>query len=124
MRVPLKVLNKSAPLNDVEMGQVRLHPSHGYQLLAKQGDVPRVVLDICLHHHERIDGSGYPNGLFDKQISIAVRITSICDVYDALTSARAYKKAWNPRDAARFMLEQEGQFDRRLLMQLFHSLRL
>ncbi|MGI0522804.1 HD-GYP domain-containing protein [Rhizobium giardinii] len=124
MRVPLKVLNKSAPLNDVEMGQVRLHPSHGYQLLAKQGDVPRVVLDICLHHHERIDGSGYPNGLFDKQISIAVRITSICDVYDALTSARAYKKAWNPRDAARFMLEQEGQFDRRLLRQLFHSLRL
>lgn len=124
MRVPLKVLNKTGPHNDLEMGQVRLHPSHGYELLAKQGDVPRIVLDICLHHHERIDGRGYPEGLSDQQISIPVRISSICDVYDALTSARSYKKAWSPRDAARFMLEQEGQFDRRLLMQFFHSLRL
>ena len=122
MRIPLKVLNKTGPLDEREMRLIRLHPSHGYQLLARQGDVSSVVLDICLHHHERIDGRGYPMGLSGEEISIPVRISSICDVYDALTSVRAYKQAWSPRDAARFMLEQEGQFDRRLLMQFFHSL--
>ena len=122
MRVPLKVLNKTGPLDEREMSLVRLHPSHGYQLLLRQGDVSSVNLDICLHHHERIDGRGYPEGLSGEEISIPVRISSICDVYDALTSVRAYKKAWSPRDAARFMLEQEGQFDRRLLMRFFHSL--
>lgn len=122
MRIPLKVLNKTGPLDEREMSLIRLHPSHGYQLLVRQGDVSSVILDICLHHHERIDGRGYPKGLSGEEISIPVRISSICDVYDALTSVRAYKKAWSPRDAARFMLEQEGQFDRRLLMKFFHSL--
>ncbi|MBP1862370.1 HD-GYP domain-containing protein, partial [Rhizobium herbae] len=116
MRIPPKVLNKTGPLDEREMSLVRLHPSHGYQLLVRQGDVSSVNLDICLHHHERIDGRGYPKGLSGEEISIPVRISSICDVYDALTSVRAYKKAWSPRDAARFMLEQEGQFDQRLLM--------
>lgn len=124
MRIPLKVLNKVGPLSDEEMDQIRLHPRHGYELLAPQGGVSRVILDICLHHHESIDGRGYPKGLAGSEISVPVRICSICDVYDALTSARAYKKAWSPTDAARFMLEQEGRFDRRLLMQFFHSLNL
>jgi putative nucleotidyltransferase with HDIG domain len=122
MRISLKVLNKTGPLDEPEMRLIRLHPSHGYQLLSQQGDVSRVVLDICLHHHERIDGRGFPKGLSSEEISIPVRISSICDVYDALTSVRAYKKAWSPREAASFMLEQECQFDKRLLMQFFHNL--
>ncbi|MBO9101882.1 MULTISPECIES: HD-GYP domain-containing protein [unclassified Rhizobium] len=90
--------------------------------MAAQGDVPDVVLDICLHHHERMDGKGYPKGLRGDQISMPVRISTICDVYDALTSKRAYKKAWSPKDAATIMLRQEGQFDRQLLKHFFYSL--
>jgi putative nucleotidyltransferase with HDIG domain len=122
MRIPLEVLHKAGPLTEREMNDVRLHPKHGYDLLSGQVGMPGVVLDICLHHHERIDGKGYPKGLSGEEISIPVRISTICDVYDALTSARAYKPAWAPIDAARFMLRQEGYFDRRLLMQFFHSL--
>jgi HD-GYP domain-containing protein (c-di-GMP phosphodiesterase class II) len=105
VRIPLKVLNKTGPLDERQMRLIRLHPSHGYPLLARQGDVSTVVLVICLHHHETIDGQGYPKGLSGEEITVPVRISSICDVYDALTSARAYKLAWSPRDAARFILE-------------------
>lgn len=121
-RLKLDVLNKSGPLDEHEMRHVRTHPSLGYELLARQSDIPRVVLDICLYHHERIDGKGYTKGLTGDQLSVPVRISTICDVYDALTTKRAYKKACAPVEAARFMLEQEGQFDRRLLMRFFHSL--
>ena len=122
MKVPLNILNKTSKLTDDEMGEVRKHPTYGYNLLARQGDMPDVVLDICLHHHERIDGGGYPSGLAGEQISLSVRIASICDVYDALTSKRAYKKAWMPRDAAKYMTEQHGQFDLKILRQFFISL--
>ena len=122
VRIPLKVLNKTGPLDEREMRLIRLHPSHGYPLLARQRDVSSVVLDICLHHHERIDGRGYQMAFPAKEITIPVRISSICALYDALTSVRAYKQAWSPRDAARFILEQKGQFDRRLVIQFFHSL--
>jgi HD-GYP domain-containing protein (c-di-GMP phosphodiesterase class II) len=122
MKVPMQILNKAGPLNDREISHVRKHPAYGYELLARQGDMPDVVLDICLHHHERIDGTGYPNGLSGDRISVPVRIASICDVYDALTSKRAYKKAWPPAEAARYMVEQPGQFDQRLLAMFFYSL--
>lgn len=56
--------------------------------------MPEMVLDICLHHHERIDGKGYPKGLEGDQVSLAARIASICDVYDAMTSVRPYKRAF------------------------------
>jgi HD-GYP domain-containing protein (c-di-GMP phosphodiesterase class II) len=121
-RINPAVLNKSGALDDREKRHIRSHPAIGHKLLVQQNGVPDVVLDICLHHHERIDGKGYPNGLSGEEISLPARICSICDVYDALTSVRAYKKAWTPLDAARFMLETNGQFDRRLLMRLFYSL--
>ncbi|MFK4259617.1 HD-GYP domain-containing protein [Agrobacterium tumefaciens] len=124
VKVPLKILNKSGRLTAEEMAVVRNHPQHSYELLSRQGDVPDAVLDICLHHHERLDGKGYPKGLAGDQIGVSVRMAAICDVYDALTSKRAYKKAWAPRDAESFMLDQIGQFDQALLRQFFSSLRL
>lgn len=124
IKIPLEILNKAGPLDEGEILQVRKHPSDGYDLLFIQGDMPQVVLDICLNHHERIDGMGYPNGLSGEQITVPVRIASICDVYDALTSKRAYKKAWSPSDAAKFMSEQKGQFDQSLLRQFFYSLKI
>ena len=122
VKIPLDVLNRAGPLTDCEMALVRRHPSDGYDLLSCQRDIPATVLDICLHHHERLDGTGYPKGLSGNQISLPVRIASICDVYDALTSKRAYKKAWAPVDAAKFMFKQDGQFDHALLRLFFHSM--
>lgn len=84
--------------------------------------MPDAVLDICMHHHERLDGKGYPKGLSGSEITLPVRIASICDVYDALTSRRPYKKAWAPRDAVEFMVNQEGQFDQTLFRCFFRRL--
>lgn len=121
VKIPLDILNKTGSLTDEEMALVRKHPENSHDILRQSG-LPEMVLDICLHHHERLDGRGYPDGLSGDQISLPLRIASICDVYDALTSKRAYKKAWAPLEAANFMIEQEGQFDRQLLRQFFHSL--
>ncbi|SCX35591.1 HD-GYP domain-containing protein [Agrobacterium rosae] len=122
VKIPLDILNKAGPLSDEEMAQMRQHPQRGYDLLSRQADMPDAVLDICRHHHERPDGRGYPQGLAGKQISVPVRIASICDVYDALTSKRPYKKAWTPAQAAEFMAAQKGQFDRPLLKRFFRCL--
>lgn len=122
IETPLNILNKTSRLTDMEMALVRQHPVQGFELLSRQGDIPEAVLDICMHHHERLDGTGYPKGLSGSEITLPVRIASICDVYDALTSRRPYKQAWAPSDAAEFMFKQEGQFDQTLLRCFFRSL--
>ena len=122
MKIPLALLNKAGALTEAETRLFRRHPLLGHDILAQQGDMPQIVLDICLYHHERIDGKGYPKGLTGDQISLPTRISAICDVYDALTTERPYKKAWAPIDAIRFMLAQEGQFDKQLLMKFAYGL--
>jgi HD-GYP domain-containing protein (c-di-GMP phosphodiesterase class II) len=70
------------------------------------------VLDVVLHHHERIDGRGYPDNLPNERISRLARMGAICDVYDAITSARAYKPGWDPAEAVRRMAEwSSSHFD-------------
>ncbi|WP_275785145.1 HD-GYP domain-containing protein [Pararhizobium gei] len=123
MAVPDKVLVKKGPLTGEEMGMIRLHPVRGYEQLLRQGDMPETVLDICLHHHERMDGKGYPKGLQGDQLSLAVRIASICDVYDAMTSVRPYKQAFSPAETIKMMMKSEGQFDRALLREFISSMR-
>ena len=73
------------------------------------------MLDICLYHHEKFDGSGYPRGLAGEHIPYAARIASICDVYDALTSVRPYKRAFSQAEATDVMLRSRNQFDPDLL---------
>lgn len=123
MVMPDALLSKKGALTDEEMAQIRTHPVRGYELLSRQADMPQIVLDVCLHHHERIDGKGYPFGLSDEQLSQSARIAAICDVYDAMTSARPYKRAWTPAETLRMMLKSEGHFDRHLLAQFNASLR-
>ncbi|CAN7723172.1 HD-GYP domain-containing protein [Rhizobium sp. LjRoot98] len=123
MVMPDALLSKKGALTDEEMAQIRTHPVRGYELLSRQADMPQIVLDVCLHHHERIDGKGYPFGLSDEQLSPSARIAAICDVYDAMTSARPYKRAWTPAETLRMMLKSEGHFDRHLLAQFNASLR-
>ncbi|WXL26326.1 HD-GYP domain-containing protein [Ectopseudomonas mendocina] len=113
--LPRKLLSKPGKLTTEEFNRVRGHPVSGAQLLGRLRQVSPQVLDVTLHHHERLDGSGYPDGLVGSQISLFARMAAICDVYDALTSDRAYKPGWDPALVLRKMVAWKGQFDIRLL---------
>lgn len=73
--------------------------------------MPAAILDVCLHHHEKIDGTGYPDKLKGEQISLLSRMGAVCDVYDAITSVRPYKTAWDPAGSIQRMSQWTGQFD-------------
>lgn len=112
MAVPLEVLNKPGKLSEAEFGVVRGHPAAGHRLLQEAGISDPVVLDVCLHHHEKLDGSGYPQGLRGKSLSLQARMGAVCDVYDAITSNRPYKAGWCPSQSLRKMAEwSQGHFD-------------
>ena len=116
--IPNTILNKQGPLTAVERQIVRNHPELGYQRLVTYPEMPAMVLDVCRGHHELRDGSGYPRGLMASELDIYVRISTICDVFDALTSTRPYKKAWTGDEAISWMFSQENRFDRKLLVRL------
>lgn len=103
MAVPLNVLNKPGRLTDQEFDLVRGHPAAGHQMLSSTPGLSAVVLDVCLHHHEKIDGTGYPMQLCGDNISVMARMGAICDIYDAITSNRPYKKGWCPTESLRRM---------------------
>jgi putative nucleotidyltransferase with HDIG domain len=121
MGTPDEILNKKGRLTDGEFAAVQGHPEFGYQVLAQSEGMPQVALDVCRHHHEKIDGSGYPFGLTGDAISEVARLGAICDVYDALTSERVYKSALPPLDALADMWSWEGHFDRGLLFKFMQS---
>jgi putative nucleotidyltransferase with HDIG domain len=110
MAIPDAILNKPGRLTDAEFNTVREHPVAGKKMLTGVG-VSSYVIDVCTHHHEKIDGSGYPEGLRGDEISLFARMAAICDVYDAVTSSRCYKARWEPADAIRKMAEWKGHFD-------------
>ncbi|MCU4120264.1 HD-GYP domain-containing protein [Variovorax sp. N23] len=114
-RVPIEILNKPGALTDAEFTTMKDHPRLGTEMLVHNGFDEPIALDICLHHHEKISGGGYPDGLDDDGISIYARMAAICDVFDAVTSARVYKSAWDPADALVRMAAWKGHFDRDLL---------
>lgn len=115
LEIPLEVLNKEGRLNDDEIQLIRDHPEKGHAILSRQEGMSEIVLDVCLNHHERIDGKGYPRRLSHGQISLHARLAAICDVYDAVTSVRPYKAPWSAKEALTWMLANEGHFDRRLV---------
>ncbi|HEX7853489.1 MAG TPA: HD-GYP domain-containing protein [Sphingobium sp.] len=122
MGVPEDVLNKPGRLTDEEFALMKGHPDHGYMLLRDLPGMREVALDVCRHHHEKMDGTGYPFGMGGEAISIAARLGAICDVYDALTSDRAYKDAWTPAQAVAAMWSWEGHFDPGLFFSFMQSI--
>ena len=121
-RIPLKVLNKPGKLTDEEFKVVRDHPSAGYEMLLEGGGVGPIALDVVLHHHEKVDGSGYPHRLKDEQISLFAKMGAVCDVYDAITSNRPYKAGWDPSEALRKMTEwAPGHFDMKVFQAFVKS---
>ncbi|MEA5446592.1 HD-GYP domain-containing protein [Gammaproteobacteria bacterium AB-CW1] len=113
--VPNEILNKPARLSDEEFRIIQTHPEKGYQALVDSGEKSRIVLDVVRHHHEKINGDGYPRGLPDSSISLFARMGSVCDVYDAVTSDRPYKRGWDPADALSRMAHWTGgQLDKKV----------
>jgi putative nucleotidyltransferase with HDIG domain len=109
------ILTKSGKLTAEEMELVRRHPQLGYEMVSKAGTAPTEVLDICRYHHERYDGGGYPDRLSGKKIPYVARLAAICDVYEALTTIRPYKRAFTQAEAINMMINSPGHFDAKLL---------
>jgi putative nucleotidyltransferase with HDIG domain len=113
--MPLEVLNKPGRLTDEEFDVIRQHPVHGERLLREGGITQEGVLHITRHHHERVDGTGYPDRLPGSALPVLTRMGAICDVYDAITSNRPYKAGWDPGESLRRMAGWQGHFDTELL---------
>ena len=110
--MPMDVLNKPGKLSDGEFAIMKRHPDEGHKMLADVPGACPIALDVVLHHHEKIDGSGYPHGLKDTEISLHAKMGAVCDVYDAITSNRPYKAGWDPAESLRKMAEwAPGHFD-------------
>lgn len=111
--IPLEVLNKPGKLTPAEYQLVKDHPRLGHEMLQQSGVASAAALDVCLHHHERPDGQGYPEGLSGEAFSQLARMGAVCDVYDAITSNRPYKEGWLPADSIAKMAEwtRAGKFD-------------
>lgn len=123
MAVPSALLEKPGALEPGERQLVQSHPEMGHALLRDSGtEVSPIVLDVCLHHHERIDGSGYPERLSGDRLTMHARMSAICDVYDAVTSDRPYKRPWSPSEALARMRSWEGHFDRDLFAIFIESI--
>lgn len=119
--MPLDILNKPGKLTDDEFAVMRSHPERGHEMLLG-GTAPDAVLDVCLHHHERMDGTGYPHRLPGERISCVARMGAICDVYDAITSNRPYKAGWDPAESIARMMSWKGHFDEAMLGAFVKSL--
>src|SRR6202521_3407644 len=113
--VPVAILDKPGALSDEETVEIRKHPRLGYDVLAAQGGFPPEMLDVVLHHHELLDGTGYPNRLSSNQISDIVRLTTIVDIYAALVEKRAYRLPFTHARAFALMEGMGGKLDQQLL---------
>ncbi|MDR2164044.1 MAG: HD-GYP domain-containing protein [Zoogloeaceae bacterium] len=122
MKVPLEILNKNGKLTDEEFAVMKSHPRLGYEILKECGTVSEKVMDVCLSHHEKLDGSGYPNHLRGDAVSRFARMGAVCDVYDAITSERPYKNGWDPAESLHKMSEWHGHFDMYLFRAFVKSL--
>lgn len=110
-QVPLDILNKPGALSEQEFGLVKKHPEFGHALLLQAQIDDPVTLDVCLHHHEKIDGTGYPKKFSDTEISLHAKMGAVCDVYDAVTSNRPYKAGWEPGVSLKRMAQWTNHFD-------------
>jgi putative nucleotidyltransferase with HDIG domain len=113
--IPVDLLDKPGQLTDAEMSEIRRHPRLGYEALAAQGNFPPEMLDVILHHHEFLDGTGYPDGLRGDQISDIVRLTTIVDIHAALVEKRAYRLPFTHAKAFITMEQMGDKLDQQLL---------
>ncbi|WP_244965581.1 HD-GYP domain-containing protein [Methylobacterium soli] len=114
-KIPAAILNKPGALSGDEMALMRDHAAIGADLLVAQGGFEPEIIDVVRHHHEKLDGSGYPDALAGPAISDLVRIVTICDIFSALTERRAYRAPLGVTEAVTVMTGMRGGLDRALM---------
>jgi len=121
-RIPLAILDKPGKLTTEEYDLIKQHPAFGYEYLRGQANIPEQVLDAVLHHHEVLDGSGYPHGLRGAEIKDVTRILTVCDIYAALVEERPYKAPLSPAAALQMLncLAEDGKIEGALVSALGH----
>ena len=115
MLIPIWILDKPTALTAAEMDMVKAHPRLGFEMLRAQGDHDPVMLSVAWHHHELLDGSGYPSALRGDEIDRTLRIVTICDIFAALIEERPYKPSYAPARALGVMTAMGAKLDQDLL---------
>ncbi len=108
LAIPFEILNKPGKLEEMEFNYIKEHPNTGYEIL-KQVDFPWPIKDMVRQHHERLDGSGYPDGLKEEDISLGAKIIAVADVYDAMCSYRPYRPALGEDAAFKELISNKGK---------------
>ncbi|CAA6604733.1 Response regulator [Rhodospirillaceae bacterium LM-1] len=116
MALPGDVLNKVGPLSDHDWKMLRLHVAVTGQVLLRNSDIPKGVRMIIEQHHERLDGTGYPNGLRSESLNALVRMAMIVDIFTAMTDRRPYRAALSAEEALKAMMDMTGKIDTGLLL--------
>lgn len=115
-RIDIEIVNKPGPLSDEEFTQMKHHCNLGEEILSQMGERDSRLLQIVSQHHEKLNGTGYPRGLKDDEISMFAQIVTIADVFDALTTRRSYKEALSSFQAFRIMKNKmDGHFNTKIL---------
>ena len=126
--IPLEILNKPGKLTEAEFAIMRTHPLRGWEMLQEAAGASEAAMDVCLHHHQRVDGKGYPvrassdSSAAPLSLSLLARMGAVCDVYDAITSNRPYKAGWDPSESIAQMASWQGQFDADVFRHVVRSL--
>ena len=119
--LPPELLSKTEQYSPEDWAEMRRHPQLGAEAVMASGEMSKIVANVCLHHHEKYDGTGYPHGLKGDEISLFARMAAICDTYDALASARPHRPALGPAETVAAMYKLEGHFDESLLTSFIRS---
>ncbi len=114
-RIPLTILDKPGRLDQGEQEIMERHPVIGYDLLKSVPEISPEILDGVKHHHEYLDGSGYPDGLTAPEISDLVRLLTISDIFAALVERRPYRPPVSNQDAYRILCDMDGKLEAALL---------
>ena len=114
-RIPLAILEKPSSLDFAEMVEMRNHPLYGFEMLSNPQVVPAEMLDMVVHHHEYLDGSGYPHGLKANEISDLVRVMTISDIFGALLERRSYKPPFTGAAAYKILVDMGPKLDKDLV---------
>ncbi|WP_417593752.1 HD-GYP domain-containing protein [Parasphingorhabdus sp.] len=122
MTIPENILSKPGKLDESEWEVIRSHPQRGHDILSASKSLSDIVLEVCLQHHEKMDGTGYPAGISGDELSIFTRMASICDVYDAITSRRPYNDPLSTSEALAEMMSWSGHFDQLIFYDFVESL--
>lgn len=116
-----ELLSKRGAYTEADWAEMRRHPQLGADAVKASGDLSKIVADVCLRHHEKYDGTGYPDGVKGDDISLFARMAAICDTYDAIASARPHRPARGPAEAVAEMFKLKGHFDESVLTAFIRS---